>query len=107
MNIKELTKLSNGKELGIEYPLRLYDKDGNEVYYEDYYGYWWKRDYKDGEVVYFEESDGRWWKYEHDKGGNAVYYEDSDGYIEDNREPVDMTLDEVCKLAGRNVRIVE
>jgi len=122
--IKEITKLSNGKELDIKYPIRLCDKDGNETYYEDsdgywqkceyddgkevYFensdGYWWNREYKDGKVVYHEESNDHWWKREYE-GGKEVYFEDSTGYISDNREPVDMTLEEVCKLAGKKVRI--
>jgi len=86
MSIKELVKLSNGKELDIEYPIKLLDKDGNEVYFEDSNGDWYKHEYKDGKMVYFENSNG---------------------YIDDRREPVDMTMDEVCKLVGKKVRIVE
>ena len=106
MIIKELTKLSNGKELDIEYPIKLYDKDGKQVYFEDSDGYCWKREYDDGKQVYFEASNGYWWKYEY-KDGKHVYFENSNGDIIDNREPVDMTMEDVCKLAGRNVRIVE
>ena len=104
--IKEITKLSNGKELDIKYPVRLYDKGGNEVYYEDSDGHWWKLEYKDGNAVYYEDSNGEWRKCEY-QGGKVVYFEDSRGYIEDNREPVGMTMEEVCRLAGRKVRIVE
>ena len=122
--IKELTKLSNGKELDIKYPIELFDKDGNKVYYENSTGYWWKCEYQEGTAVYYEN--GFWWKDELDKDGNKVYsegktgfwekreyrdgiqvyYEDSNGYIVDNRKPVDMTMEEVCKELGRNVRIV-
>jgi len=105
--IKESTKFNNGKDPNIEYPIRLYDEDGNEIYYEtsdgfwckseykdghEVYveksdGYWWKCEYEDGNQVYFEDSSGFWWKSEY-KGGKEVYYEDSEGCIEDNREPV-------------------
>jgi len=104
--IKELTKLSNGKELDIVYPIRLYDKDCNEAYFESSNGDWYKIEYKDGNDVYFENSNGYWYKSEYEEG-NEVYFEDSSGYIDDNREPVNMTIEEVCKLAGRKVRIVE
>jgi len=125
--IKEITKLSSGKDLDIEYPIRLYNKegqqvyfedsdchwrksdykDGNEVYHEDSYGYWWKCDYdSNGNETYYENSFSYWYKCEHEEG-NEVYFEDSSGYIDDCREPVDLTMEEVCKLAGRKVRIVE
>jgi len=125
MNIRELAKLSTGEELDIEYPIRLRDKDGNEVYYErsdgcwsrskyedgrevlyeDSSGFWYKREYKDGNVVYDEDSNGCWHKMEY-KDGKRVYLEDSFGRIIDHREPVDMTMAEVCKELGRNIRIV-
>ena len=56
-----------------------YNKDGNEVYYEDSDGSWWKSEYKDGNEVYREYSDGSWWKSEY-KDGKKVYYENSNGY---------------------------
>ena len=58
--IKELTKLSNGKELDIEYPIRLHDKDGNEVYYENPDGHWRKKEYEDGKQVYCEDAEDCW-----------------------------------------------
>jgi len=82
--VKELKKLRNGKELDIRYPIRLYDNDGREVYYEDSTGYWRKSKYKEGKQVYFEGSDGYWYKSEY-KDGKQVYYENADGYIDDNR----------------------
>jgi len=57
-NIRELTRLSNGKELDIKYPVYLYDNDGNKVYCEVYTGYYEKCVYKDNKVVYFEDSTG-------------------------------------------------
>ena len=123
--IRELIRLSNGEELDIKYPIELFDKDGNLLYYENSDGFWCKNQYKDGEQVYFVNSDGLWWKsvykdghevyfegsdgywlkYEY-KDGKEVYCEDSDGHRVDNREPVDMTIEDVCKLVGKNVRIV-
>ncbi len=43
----------------------VYDANGNETYYED--------------------SDGFWYKFEYDDQGNKIYYEDSYGIIRDNR----------------------
>jgi len=187
MNIKEVTKLSTGKELDIEYPIFLYNRDGNLVYFETSDGYWWKREckdgievyyenskgyivdsrkeldidnpiflsdrdgnkfgydrdgreiyfensdgfwcrreykdgkqvyfetsegewwrseYKDDNKVYFEDSDGFWWKSEYEEG-NHVYYEDSNGNIRDDREAVGMTMAEVIKELGKNIRIIK
>ena len=39
--------------------------------------------------------------------GNQIYYEDSDGNIKDKREPEDMTMAEIIKKLGRNIRIIE
>ena len=58
--------------------------DGEEVYYEDSNGFWYKREYQDGKQVYFERSNGYWYKREY-QDGNKVYFEDSDGRIQDKR----------------------
>ena len=86
--IRELTKLSTGKELDIEYPIRLYNNDGDMTYYEDAYGYWQKRVWQDGKEAYFETEAGYWCRSEY-QGGERVYFEDSTGYIKDNREPAE------------------
>jgi len=44
---------------------RVYDTNGNQIYYED--------------------SNGFWYKYEYDDYGYQNYYEDSYGVIRDNR----------------------
>ena len=43
----------------------IYDSNNNNIYYEDYEGYWSKREY--------------------DSNNNQIYYENSDGEIMDNR----------------------
>ena len=64
----------------------VYDNDGNQIYYEGSYGYWWKREYDtNGNLIYSEYSDGYWYKYKYDINGNIIYRENSDGDIEDNR----------------------
>ena len=58
----------------------IYDKNGNEIYYEDGDGYWRKWEYdKNGNNIYYENSDGYWVKIEYDENGNEIYWEDSDG----------------------------
>ena len=38
-----------------------------------------------GNQIYFENSNGDWYKYEYDTNGNLIYGENSDGVIIDNR----------------------
>ena len=65
----------------VEYPIGLYNEQGNKIYHEESDGYWekWKYDAQ-GNKIYHEESDGYWEKYEYDIQGNETYYEDSEGY---------------------------
>ena len=65
---------------------RVYNTNGNEIYYETSDGYWYKNEYDtNGNNIYYESSDGYWEKFEYDTNGNIIYRENSDGYIEDNR----------------------
>jgi len=60
---------------------RLFDSDGNQIYYEDSDGFWSKSEYdSNGNKIYLEDSDGYWSKSEYDSNGNKIYLEDSDGY---------------------------
>jgi hypothetical protein len=71
------------KELGIDFafPIMIKDGDGNETYYEDSDGYWWRREYGgDGNQTYFEDSGGYWERREYDEKGKETYFENSDGY---------------------------
>ena len=64
----------------------VYNTNGNQIYYENSYGDWFKVEYNtNGNKIYFENSNGDWVKYEYDTNGNKIYYENSDGYIEDRR----------------------
>lgn len=63
-----------------EFPFRINDKNGNQIYYEESDGWWDKSEYdSNGNQIYCEDSDGLWWKREYDSNGNEIYYEDSDG----------------------------
>jgi len=80
-----------------EFPFKIKDKDGNQIYYESITGYWNKREYdKDGNEIYYESSSGCWNKREYDKYGNQIYYENSIGFIEDKRT-TEMTIAEIEK----------
>ena len=48
-----------------EFPFTIKDKNGNEIYFETFDGYWRKCEY--------------------DSSGNEIYYENSDGYVQDRR----------------------
>ena len=85
--IKELTKLSNGKELDIKYPIVMRDADGRQVYCEDSGGFWWKTRYiEGGRRIRHENSTGYWFNAEYDENDREVYHEDSEGNIYDNRK---------------------
>jgi hypothetical protein len=71
------------KELGIAFtfPIEITNEKGNSTYYENSYGYWWRREHdKDGNETYSETSCGDWRRREYDKDGNETYYEDSGGH---------------------------
>ncbi len=88
-----------------DFPLVIKDRYGNEIYYENSYGYWIKKEYdSNGKEIYWEDSDGYWIKKEYDSLGNRIYYENSSGFIEDNRPKiVEMTLEEIAAKLGINV----
>jgi len=75
------------KQLKIkEFPFRIKDSDGKEIYLENSSGAWIKHEYdSDSNVIYWENSTGYWAKYEFDSNGNQIYYENSDGTIYNNR----------------------
>jgi hypothetical protein len=61
----------------------IYDKKGNQLYYERFYDrYWEKLEYDTrGNHIYTKNSDGYWKKKEYDERGNLIstYYKYSDG----------------------------
>ena len=70
------------KELGIDFtfPIEIEDARGNETYFENSDGFWWKSEYNaHGEETYCENSAGYWCKSEYDSNGNETYFEDSNG----------------------------
>ena len=63
-----------------DFPFVIKDKNGKEIYYENFNDYWIKREYDaNGNEIYFENSTGLWNKVEYDANGNEIYYETSNG----------------------------
>ena len=88
---------------------RLCDSRGHVAYSENSDKNWYRyeRD-SEGRVVYYEDSNEYWYRYEYDSEGNETYYESSYGTIGGvSREVVEMTMEEVEKLAGKKVKIVK
>jgi hypothetical protein len=104
-------KNENGNEIYYEnsygYWYRYeYNSNRNQIYYEDSTGYWGKNQYdSNGHQIYYENSNGVWYKREYDSDGNIIYHEDSERVIRDNRpKPVlEITLEEIAALKGVSV----
>ena len=63
---------------------------------------------KNGKQIYFENSRGFWEKREFDQNGKQIYYENSDGYIEDNRPMVvELTIDEIAAKLNIPVELLK
>ena len=91
-----------------EFPFVINNNRGKEIYYEEKYGFWCKREYDDkGNEIYYKNSDGYWSKREYDDNGNEIYTEDSGGYIDDKRpKPVpEYTMEELVDKLGHNFKI--
>ena len=70
------------KELGIAFvfPIEIKDSNGNETYYENNNGIWYKYEYDaNGNDTYFENGRNFWCKREYDANGNETYRENSYG----------------------------
>jgi hypothetical protein len=59
-----------------------------------------------GNQIYYENSDGFWWKHEFDSNGNTIYYENSNGIMYDKRS-VELTMDEIAKKLGIDVNLLK
>ncbi len=57
--MKPLSETLTELGIGFTFPIKVWDTQGSQTYYED--------------------SDGYWDRYEYDDNGKATYYEDSDG----------------------------
>ena len=106
---------SNGMEISREnsdghWIKREYDDDSNETYYEDSGDLWIKREFDiNGMEISREDSLGFWQKSEYSDAGDETYYEDSNGTIKgvSKHTVVEMTMEEICKAIGKNVKVIK
>ena len=89
-----------------EFPFIIKDSKGNQIYYENFDGYWCKTEYDSkGNEIYYEDSYGFWIKREYDSNGKQIYHENSYGYIIDNRpKEVKLTLDDIASKFNIDVK---
>jgi len=86
---------------------RDYDSNGNLIYYENSKEYWIKREYNtNGNLIYLEDSKGYWDKRDYDSNGNLIYYGDSDGKIIDKR-PKTSCEGKVVEIDGKQYKLTE
>lgn len=63
------------------YPIRVCDENGNEMYYEDKNGYWALDGYNgNSKHVYHQDSGGFWWCDEYNEEGLIVKFSNSYGH---------------------------
>lgn len=64
----------------IKYPIELYDKNKNLIYYEGANGYWFKAEYdEDKNEIYYENCRGTWIKRKY-SNNCLMCVDSSDGY---------------------------
>ena len=89
-----------------KFPFSIKDDDGNQIYYENSDGDWYKSEYdSNGKLLYHKTSSGYWEKREWDSNGNQIYYEDSKGVIEDNRPK--LCEPKVVEIDGINYKLTK
>ena len=65
----------------VTYPIELYDKNGNKIYYKNSKGYSCIREFdKNNNQIYFKNSKGYSWIREYDENNNEIYLKDSNEY---------------------------
>jgi len=90
------------------FPFKINDNSGNEIYYETSRGSWVRREFDSNKnLIYFEDSIGYWEKREYDQHGNEIYVETIDGVIINNRpQPIpEYTMEELTKLIGKEFKL--
>ncbi len=124
-------KFKDGRKLDVKYPIILKDSRNNIVYFQWSDGVWIKSEYdsqynkiyfetsegswarctydEDNNLIYDEDSDGNWHKCEYDKDGIETYFENSEGVKKgtSKHEVVEMTMEEICKSIGKNVKVIK
>jgi len=89
--------------------IRECDSNNNQIYFENSYGEWCKREYdSNNNEVYFENSNGFWYKKEYDINNNELYFENSIGCIRDNRPKKELTIKQIEEMLGiKNIKIIK
>ena len=107
-------KNNNGKEIYLEesdgfWYKQEFDSNGNLIYREGSDGYWYKSEYDSfGNLIYYETSNGSWVKYEYDSNNKEIYYETSNGFIRDNRPKIiELTLEQIAEKFGTDVNNIK
>jgi len=78
--MKKLGETLTELGIGFTFPIEIKDANGNETYFEDSDGFWWKYEYdSNGNETHYENSNGYWCKCEYDTNGKETYYEDRYG----------------------------
>lgn len=112
----------------VKYPIQLYNKDGKLIYNENSDGFWFKKEYNDnGYEIYHETSKGYWYRRDVTSDGRQTYYYNSNniwskkeyngeeiiycetsigGVLFDFR-PKEMTVSEISKELGYEVKIIK
>ncbi len=110
VDVKYPIKFKDGSTVDVKYPIKLKDSNGNVVYFENEIGYWHKHEYdEDNNLIFGEDSHGYWVRREYDENGTETYYENSNGKITctSKHDVVEMTMEEVCKAIGKNVKVIK
>ena len=109
-----------------EFPFIIKDTNGNEIYFENSNGYWWKHEFdangnrlsyensngywckyeydSNGKEIYFENSNGGWYKYEYDSNGNEIYFKNSNGVIRNNK-PKPTCEGKIVEIEGKKYKL--
>ena len=66
-----------------EFPFRIFNEQGNIIYYEESNGYWFIQRYdKNNSIVYFDNSYGSWFEKKYDDNYHLIFHKKYDGYTE-------------------------
>ena len=79
--MKKLSEIYKELGIGFTFPIRIWDANGYQTYYEDSNGYWDRYEWDgNGRATHYEDSDDYWERFERDAKGRPTYHEDSDGF---------------------------
>ena len=79
--MKKLSETLTELGIGFTFPIRIWDANGYQTYYEDSNGYWDRYEWDgNGRATHYEDSDGYWRRHEYDANGNETYCKNSHNY---------------------------